>query len=209
VFLTHSHADHIHGMDDIRPLSREAPLPVYGSRETIAELRERFSYVFKETQRGGGKPRILPLTVGAPVAVGGLLFSPIPVKHGALDILGWRIDEAAGDGGSGDRIGAAGGTGVVYLTDTSEIPDSSWPLIGSPAVLIIGALRTRPHDTHFTFEQALDAAIRSGAPQVLLTHICHDYLHREIESYCRAYQEKRNLNGRRAGPAFDGLELVV
>jgi phosphoribosyl 1,2-cyclic phosphate phosphodiesterase len=210
LFLTHSHADHIHGMDDVRPLSRDTPLPVYGSRETIEELRERFSYVFKETQRGGGKPRLLPVTVtpGDPVAIGGLLFSPIPVKHGALDILGWRIDESTAlGGGPGDRIKA--GTGAVYLTDTSEIPDSSWPLIGSPAVLIIGALRARPHATHFNFEQALDTAVRLGAPRTVLTHICHDYHHREIEAYCRNYQEEHNLTGRSMGPAFDGLELSL
>jgi phosphoribosyl 1,2-cyclic phosphate phosphodiesterase len=199
VFLTHSHADHIHGMDDVRPLSRDAPLPVYGGRETIEELRQRFSYVFRETQRGGGKPQLLPIvTEGEPAAVGGLLFSPIPVKHGSLDILGWRIDETAG-----------GGACAVYLTDTSEIPPASLPLIGRPAVLIIGGLRVRPHATHFTFEQALDAAAFIGAQRVFLTHICHDYRHREIEEYCRNYQENHRLSGLSMGPAYDGLELVV
>jgi hypothetical protein len=160
-------------MDDVRPLSRDAPLPVYGSRETIGELRERFSYVFKETQRGGGKPRLLPITVaGDPITIGGLRFSPLPVKHGALDILGWRVDEAAGNSAPGGSAGRnKTGTGAVYLTDTSAIPDSSWPLIGCPAVLIIGALRTRPHATHFTFREALDVATRLGARRVVLTHI--------------------------------------
>jgi phosphoribosyl 1,2-cyclic phosphate phosphodiesterase len=199
VFLTHSHADHIHGMDDVRPLSRDSPLPVYGNRETIDEFRQRFSYVFRETQRGGGKPQLLPLVTEAPIALGGLLFSPIPVKHGALDILGWRIGETSGDGEAR----------AVYLTDTSEIPGSSLPLIGSPDVLIIGALRTRPHATHFNFEQALDAARRTGTRRVLLTHICHDYLHREIEDYCRDYQKKHGLSGLSMGPAYDGLELIL
>jgi phosphoribosyl 1,2-cyclic phosphate phosphodiesterase len=204
-------------MDDVRPLSREAPLPVYGNRETIEELQERFSYVFKETQRGGGKPKLLPVQVSAPVAVGGLLFSPVPVKHGALDILGWRIEEEkaeeAGNWGGGGR--KAGGWGVgnracaVYLTDTSAIPDSSWPLISGPDILIIGALRTRPHETHFTFEEALDTAVKTGAPRSFLTHICHDYNHREIEAYCRSYQENRGLRRLVMGPAYDGLELIV
>jgi phosphoribosyl 1,2-cyclic phosphate phosphodiesterase len=192
-------------MDDVRPFSWDSPLTVYGSRETIEEFRERFSYVFKETQQGGGKPRIIPAVAkpGVPIAVGSLLFSPIPVEHGALSILGWRIDEAAGNT-AGHRLE----TGAVYLTDTSAIPDSSWPLIGSPAVLIIGALRTRPHATHFNFEQALDAAARTGARQTFLTHICHDHYHRDIEEYCRNYQENHELLSR-MGPAYDGLELTV
>jgi phosphoribosyl 1,2-cyclic phosphate phosphodiesterase len=222
IFLTHSHADHIHGIDDVRPLSEDRPLPVYGNRETMDEFRERFSYVFRETQQGGGKPRLFPLVAepGVPIAIGGLLFSPIPVEHGALTILGWRIDEGAGKGAretvretiqktaretAGDRPNA----GTVYLTDTSKVPDSSWPLIGSPAVLIIGALRTNPHATHFTFEQALDTARRSGARQTFLTHICHDYCHQDIEEYCRNYQEYHKLSGPLMGPAYDGLELTV
>jgi phosphoribosyl 1,2-cyclic phosphate phosphodiesterase len=187
-------------MDDVRPLSRETPLPVYGNRETIGELMERFSYVFRETQRGGGKPRLLPIVVTAPVAIGGLRFSPIPVIHGALPVLGWRIDEA----GSGE-----GGPSAVYLTDTSEIPGPSWPLIGSPGALIIGGLRTRPHPTHFNFEQALDAAVQTGARRVLLTHICHDYCHRDITAYCRNYRRERGITNVTMGPAYDGLELSV
>jgi phosphoribosyl 1,2-cyclic phosphate phosphodiesterase len=207
VFLTHSHADHIHGIDDLRPLSRESPLPVYGNPETIAELKERFSYVFRETQRGGGKPRLLPRTVSAdtpdtpdppdtitgPGTGGGLRFSPIPVTHGALSILGWRVD--------------AGDAAAVYLTDTSEIPGASWPLIGSPRVLIIGALRKRPHPTHFNFEQALDAALKTGAPRVFLTHICHDYRHRDIEKYCLRYRKERGIRNITVKPAYDGLEI--
>jgi phosphoribosyl 1,2-cyclic phosphate phosphodiesterase len=209
VFFTHSHADHIHGADDLRPLSRDAPLPIYGNEETIGEFRERFSYVFKETQRGGGKPQLRPMVAPAPIAIGGLLFSPIPVLHGALSILGWRIDETAGNRAGGkDSTGAvAQPPSAVYLTDTSEIPGPSWPLIGSPEVLIIGGLRTRPHSTHFNFEQALDAAAKTGARRSFLTHICHDYHHWEIEEYCRNYREKHKLEGISMGPAYDGLEL--
>jgi phosphoribosyl 1,2-cyclic phosphate phosphodiesterase len=221
VFLTHSHADHIHGADDLRPLSRDGPLPIYGNQETIGEFRERFSYVFKETQRGGGKPQLRPIVVLEPVAIGGLLFSPLPVLHGALSILGWRIDEITGNngdntagnsanGGDNDAGGVPSETpGAVYLTDTSEIPGPSWPLIGSPEVLIIGGLRARPHSTHFNFEQALGAATKIGARRNFLTHICHDYHHREIEEYCRNYQEEHKIQGPSMGPAYDGLELSL
>jgi phosphoribosyl 1,2-cyclic phosphate phosphodiesterase len=195
VFLTHSHADHVHGMDDLRPLSRERPLPVYGNRETIGEIRERFSYVFRETQRGGGKPRLLPRIVGPadPIVLGGLRFSPIPVLHGALPILGWRVDEGAAS--------------ALYLTDTSGIPDSSRPLMGSPGLLIIGALRTRPHPTHFNFDQALEAALQMGARRTYLSHICHDYCHRDIVEYCRRYREEHGPPEALMEPAYDGLEL--
>jgi phosphoribosyl 1,2-cyclic phosphate phosphodiesterase len=196
LFLTHPHADHIHGMDDVRPLSREKPLPVYGNGETIRELRERFSYVFRETQQGGGKPRLLPEGISGPVRIGGLTFTPVPVKHGNLDIFGWKIEEA-GDPGSG---------GALYLTDTSAIPESSRPLTAGPGVLIIGGLRQRPHETHFTFKQALDAAVEMGASRTWLTHICHDYPHRAIEDYCRRYREEK-APGLTMAPAYDGLEI--
>jgi phosphoribosyl 1,2-cyclic phosphate phosphodiesterase len=221
VFLTHSHADHIHGADDLRPLSKE-PLPIYGNRETIEEFQERFSYVFRETQEGGGKPRLRPMVAEAPIAVGKLLFSPIPVRHGALSILGWRIDEI----GTSDETGTANNETreiprtcppdrqdesprAVYLTDTSEIPGPSWALIGKPAVLIIGGLRTRPHPTHFSFGEALEAAAKIGARRSFLTHLCHDYSHREIEEYCRNYREEHRIGGLSMAPAYDGLELTV
>jgi phosphoribosyl 1,2-cyclic phosphate phosphodiesterase len=207
IFLTHPHADHVHGMDDVRPLSRDSPLPVYGNQETINEILERFSYVFKETQRGGGKPRLLPQVVSAPIAIGGLIFSPLPVKHGALDILGWRIEETPVL-----LEGRPATSAAVYLTDTSAIPDATWPLIGRPDILIIGGLRTRPHETHFTFSQALDAAAKARAGQTYLTHLCHDYSHREIETYCRDYQmegEYTDPEGTYRGPAYDGLELSL
>ncbi|MDR3248516.1 MAG: MBL fold metallo-hydrolase [Treponema sp.] len=208
LFLTHPHADHLHGLDDIRPLSREAPLQIYGNQQTLAEMAERFSYVFKDTQRGGGKPRLQPQEATGPVSIGNLSLSPLPVKHGALDILGWRIAETPEPGKQGGRQGAS----ALYLTDTSAIPDATWRLIRAwpaPEVLIIGGLRTRPHETHFTFEQALDTAMTIGAKQTYLTHICHDYSHQAIEEYCQNYREKNNNTGPTMGPAYDGLELTI
>jgi phosphoribosyl 1,2-cyclic phosphate phosphodiesterase len=199
VFLTHAHADHLHGLDDIRPLSKEQPLPVYGSRQTIEEMKERFSYAFKTSQEGGGKPQIAPVETASPVTIGSLCFSPIPVKHGALDILGWGINE----------IPAASGSSVVYLTDTSAIPQSSLALIGTPEVLIIGGLRRRPHETHFNFEQALNAALALGARRTYLTHICHDFNHLEITDYCRNFSQKRELLNITMEPAWDGLTITL
>jgi phosphoribosyl 1,2-cyclic phosphate phosphodiesterase len=198
VFLTHAHADHVHGLDDVRPLSWTRELPVYGNAKTMSELAERFAYVFQDTQRGGGKPRIKLNVVDGPVLIGGLTLAPVPVKHGALDILGWRISE------NGKRPFAA------YLTDTSAIPESSAELIRGPALLIVGALRERRHETHFSFEEALDAGAKLGAERVCLTHICHNHFHREIAGYCRRFREERALAETVVmEPAYDQMEIVL
>jgi len=202
VFLTHAHADHIHGLDDLRPLSWQQPIPIFGSDNTIAEFLERFCYIFKDTQRGGGKPHIEPAAVNRSVQLGSLVFTPIPIKHGNLSIFGWKITEYHG---SKKPISA------VYLTDCSHIDEHAYSLIaedGPPGLAIIGGLRQRPHATHFTFEQGLNAGIKTGAKQILLTHICHDYSHRGIEQYCINFARKAGLTNA-MGPAWDGLELVL
>jgi phosphoribosyl 1,2-cyclic phosphate phosphodiesterase len=214
ILLTHSHADHLHGLDDVRPLSRDKPIPVYGNDQTISELEERFSYIFHPAQIGGGIPQIECCRIREPLRVGGLHFTPVPVRHGNLDILGWAIREVSvKDGGkNGARSGAKddvndepGQALAVYLTDTSAIPDDSIPLVKNPGVLIIGALRMRPHPTHFNFDGALEAALRIGARRIYLTHICHDYTHEEISAYCGEFL--KNHAGVSAAPAWDGLEL--
>jgi phosphoribosyl 1,2-cyclic phosphate phosphodiesterase len=230
VLLTHSHADHLHGLDDIRPLCRGGPLPVYGNRSTIDELRERFSYAFKETQRGGGKPRLAPTVIDGPIRVGGLAITPVPVQHGRLDILGWQITEprpeaaAALAPGAPQREGRDPTTsaettcpprrgGLLYLTDTSAIPETSRALITRPDVLIIDGLRVNPHETHFSFAQALETGLALGARQTWLTHICHNHLHTEIEKYCEDFKKENDKKNDREtatmSPAWDGLELTI
>jgi phosphoribosyl 1,2-cyclic phosphate phosphodiesterase len=217
VFLTHAHADHMHGIDDLRPLSYRAgedgvEIPVYGTAETIAEFRERFSYIFTKTQEGGGKPRIETRAVpaGQEIPLGNLVFTPVPVKHGDLDIFGWKIRPARHLACAEHERGTAGRS-AVYLTDTSGIDEGAYRLIaegGKPAVLIIGALRKRPHETHFNFDQALEAALRAGADKTFLTHLCHEHAHREIEDYCRSFAQANGFAGLMS-PAWDGLELEI
>ena len=205
IFLTHAHADHVHGLDDIRPLCREKPIPIYGNELTIAEFRERFSYIFRETQLGGGKPHIEPIKVSLPVQLGSLTFTPIPVKHGKIDVFGWVIAERIVHNKTQKTVT------VVYLTDCSYIDEPAYTLISeySPVALaIIGGLRNRPHETHFSFEQALNAGIRMGAGQIFLTHICHTHLNQEIEDYCRNFAPKPG-SATQMGPAWDGLELYL
>jgi phosphoribosyl 1,2-cyclic phosphate phosphodiesterase len=204
VLLTHTHADHLHGLDDIRALTWDKAIPVYSNEPSIAELKERFSYIFRETQIGGGKPRIVPIVLTDTLNIGNLDFTPVPLKHGDLDILGWRITEAAGPGGNTAPEAART---VVYMTDTSAVPETSWPLIRRADTHIIGAIRTRPHATHFSFGEALETAALAGTRRMYITHISHNSSHREIGEICREFREKRNLRGVTLGPAWDGLEI--
>jgi phosphoribosyl 1,2-cyclic phosphate phosphodiesterase len=177
---------------------------VYGNRSTIEEMIERFSYAFKETQRGGGKPHLEPIVIDGPISIGGLAVVPVPVKHGGLDILGWRIGETPrGEAAADEKI-------FLYLTDTSAVPESSKTLTARPDVLIIDGLRESPHETHFSFGQALETALQTGARRTWLTHICHNHLHTEIEKYCADFRKEKNLPEEMTmGPAWDGLEIEL
>ena len=218
IFLTHAHADHLHGLDDVRPLSKEKPIPIYGNQQTILEMEERFSYIWRETQQGGGKPRLSPQVIEGPVRIGGLTFTPVPVKHGALDIFGWEVEEepfpedTPGQPKS-DGPPEAAGRSFLYLTDTSAIPPSTLARLNGESlqsrIIIIGGLRVRPHETHFSFGQALEASLDLGATEVYLTHICHDHCHTEIEEFCRNFRESRGLSETEIHPAQDGLEITL
>jgi phosphoribosyl 1,2-cyclic phosphate phosphodiesterase len=184
LLLTHAHADHVNGLDDLRPLTAERILPVYGNAETLAETKDRFAYIFRETQVGGGKPRIELRLAEGPIRVGSIDVVPIPVRHGELPILGWRIGAFA------------------YITDCSELPESSLPLLEGVRTLVINGLRRKPHATHFSLDQGMDAARRVGARRTWLTHMNHESTHEELEAYCA-----RSGADVGARPAWDGLEI--
>jgi len=182
VFYTHTHADHLHGIDDLRQLSRKAPIPVYASSGNLSEIESRFPYVFRESLYPDSKPRISPIAFhDTPIAVGDLEVQPVPVLHGSLPIFGFRIGEFA------------------YLTDCSSIPEESYRLLEGVQTLVIDALRHAPHPTHFTVREAIAEGKRIGARDIFLTHICHDLEHEELE---RELPEGVH-------PAYDGLKIVV
>ena len=168
VVYTHSHADHIFGLDELRrfiALKGGGTLAVHGDAHTIAELRRIFAYAFSSpAELGGGVPRLVPVVVEAPFTIGGTSWIPVPILHGRRPIHGYRIG------------------GFAYLTDCSQVPDESWALLEGLDLLVIGALRDRPHPTHFSVPEAVAAARRTGARRTLFTHMCHDLGHAETNA---------------------------
>lgn len=163
VLYTHTHADHILGLDELRRynhLTRRA-VPLYGDAFTLDELRRVFAYAFDPgSPKGGGVPDLVLHTLGdAPFTVGGQTVEPIPIRHGHRTILGFRFGRFA------------------YLTDCNGIPETSMARLGGLDVLVLDALRHRPHPTHFTVAEAIAVAARIGARRTYLTHICHDLPH--------------------------------
>jgi phosphoribosyl 1,2-cyclic phosphate phosphodiesterase len=198
VLITHSHADHLHGMDDLRTLTWEGPLPVYTNSIALSEIEERFSYIWKNTQRGGGKPRIKVMLAGEQFYVGQLKITPLPVTHGCLQITAWLIQE--------------GEKSAAYITDCSFIPPSTLQKLDSISVLIVDALRERSHPTHFCFDQALEFAKSipsKNLKKVYFTHISHETKHKDINKYCKNWCAKNNFNHVEIAAAYDGLEIEI
>jgi phosphoribosyl 1,2-cyclic phosphate phosphodiesterase len=160
--LTHSHADHIMGLDEVRRFNHltRLPLPVYGDDGTLADVRRVFQYAFAgDRPKGGGVPDLQLWRIAGPWCFGREVVTPIPLRHGPWHILGFRFGRFA------------------YLTDCNEVPAASMPLLAGVDVLVIDALRHRPHPTHFTLAEAQAAASHIGAARTFFTHIAHDLSH--------------------------------
>jgi phosphoribosyl 1,2-cyclic phosphate phosphodiesterase len=162
ILFTHAHADHILGLDEVRRFNalQKSAIPCYGDGPTIDDIRRVFAYVFEAgTQKGGGIPDLQTFTICGPFCVGRQEVVPVPLLHGGKPILGFRFGTFA------------------YLTDCSAIPDESWPLLEGLEVLVIDALRIRPHPTHFSLSEAIDATKRIAPRRAYFTHMCHDLGH--------------------------------
>lgn len=161
VIYTHQHADHIFGLDEIRIFNfrQRQAIPCYGSEATLRAIRRTFAYVFEEGQEGGGKPQIELIPIREPFEILGQTIVPVPVWHGSLEVFGYRIGRFA------------------YVTDCSLIPETSFRMLEGVEILILDALRYRPHPTHFSLEEAIEAAARIGAARTLFTHLSHDVDH--------------------------------
>ncbi len=164
VFYTHGHADHIFGLDDLRPLSftvfREGGyIPLYASPETEETLRRIYDYTFSPEATYPNRPRVHIEPLRRPGTVFGVDFTRVPVFHGELEINGFRFGRTA------------------YLTDVSAIPDESFALLEGLDHVVLSALRHKPHPSHATVEQAVEWARRIGAKHTWLTHIAHELGH--------------------------------
>jgi phosphoribosyl 1,2-cyclic phosphate phosphodiesterase len=187
VLFTHAHADHVHGIDDLRAFSvrQGGRLPVYGAADTLAELGRRFSYIFDAApaQPGTSKPELSAhsLEPDAETEIAGLRVRALALPHGDRIVLGFRVGP------------------VAYLTDAKEIPESARAQLAGLEVLVLNALLPRPHPLHLSIPEAVAAARQIGARRTFLTHLTHHASHEELAA------------GLPDGiaPAYDGLVIEV
>lgn len=182
LLFTHSHSDHLMGLDDIRPFNfrQREPITAFANASTVAAIRRAFSYIWDTSQNGGGKPQLSLEVIEGPFEYEGVSIVPIPVAHGDWTIYGYRIGPFA------------------YLTDTNGIPAASRALLEGIETLAIDGLRPSPHHpTHFTVPEAIEAARAIGAKTTYLIHLSHEIDHGPFE--------KTLPPGFRL--AFDGLTL--
>ncbi len=191
VLFTHTHADHIMGLDDLRRFNdlsgRE--IPVYGDDATLADIRRIYSYIFRETQAGGGKPRLTLHAIERDFELFGLRIQSFYVLHGRLPVLAYRFDAPAeppvarltDQGGDVDEA-ARPARSVAYVTDVSSIPPDSLELMRGLDVLILDAVRFDPHPTHFGLYQALEVIAEVKPRQAYLTHLSHHFDHDAVNA---------------------------
>jgi phosphoribosyl 1,2-cyclic phosphate phosphodiesterase len=183
VLITHTHSDHINGLDDLRSFNylQKGPIPLYTRQYFLDDLHVRFPYCFNPLQLGGGVPQLdlRPVEPGVPFDIDGLEVMPVEIMHGQLPIMAYRFGRFA------------------YLTDCSGIPPASEALLQGLDLLIISALRHRPHSTHFNVQQSLEASERLGAKRVFFTHVAddldHDTTNRELPPWAKLLYDGQEL----------------
>jgi phosphoribosyl 1,2-cyclic phosphate phosphodiesterase len=188
VLFTHEHADHIHGIDDVRALSvrGKAPIRMYGPKETVRTLEHRFAYIFDDRMRplpGTTKPEgeLTTLTAGVPETIAGVRVVPIAVPHGQTMVFGYRI-------------GALG-----YVTDAKLLPPEAIEALRGVRVLVLNALFWKEHPTHMSVPEAVEAARVVGAERTYLTHLTHDNSHAQLQAALPPGLM----------PAYDGLTVDI
>lgn len=181
VLYTHSHADHTHGIDDLRTYNfiNRMTIPCFGNSLTINNLKRNFAYIFDGVYSAGGKPKLILNEVSSDFEVEGIKITPIDINHADWIILGYRIGN------------------IAYLTDCSGIPDYSYDKLQGLDVLIIDALRQKPHAAHFSVDQALEQIEKIKPKQAVFTHMGHELDYDEVNS-----RLPDNII-----PAYDGLEF--
>ena len=184
ILFTHSHADHIMGLDDVRPLNfrQGGVIPIYGAAEHIENIRRCFHYVFSNHKTESSVPRLVTnIFDTSPIDLFGLEFTPIRLCHGKGTVHGFRFHNAA------------------YLTDHSDIPEESMEQLTGLDVLFLDALRHKPHPTHSTVERSLQSVEKLAPKRAFFTHICHDLPHARTEEQLPPHVRL----------AYDGLEIDI
>jgi phosphoribosyl 1,2-cyclic phosphate phosphodiesterase len=165
VIYTHDHADHIFGLDDLRGFnfSQQGSIPIYAGPKTISRIQLLFDYIWNpDSPMGGGKPSLDARVINGGFIVCGVKVTPIDIFHGEQAIFGYRIND------------------FIYLTDCSGIPDQSRGLLENSELLVLGALRFRPHPTHFCLDQALAEIDKIKPESAVLTHLSHSFDYDEL-----------------------------
>ena len=187
VLFTHEHADHTHGIDDLRAFTvrRDGPLPMYGSAQTLESLRRKFTYIFDDSRpmAGTSKPegRAHVVEANKPFLVGDVEVLPVPIPHGSITVFGYRIG------------------GLAYVTDAKSVPPEALEQLRGAEVLVINALFRTEHPTHLSIPESLKVAEQIGAERTYLIHLTHDNFHADLEA-----ELPRGI-----APAFDGLTIRV
>jgi len=184
ILYTHSHADHILGLDDVRPFNfmQKQSIPIYTSAEALATIQQMFDYVFAPAPTESSRPKVIPHVFDSlPVTIAGIEIQPIRVAHGKGTAHGFRFGDCA------------------YLTDHSEIPPDSMEKLAGLDVLFLDALRHNPHPTHSTVEESLRTVALLKPKRAFFTHISHDLLHAAAQARLPANVQL----------AYDGLEIPI
>ena len=188
VLFTHDHADHTHGIDDLRAITarRDVHLPMYGSAETLGSIERKFRYIFDDSIKplpGTSKPQGRAIVVGpcTPLRIAGEEVTAVPVPHGPVTVFAYRIGALA------------------YVTDAKTVPGDAIAVLRGARVLVINALFRRPHPSHLSLSEALEVAVTVGAARTYLTHLTHDNFHADLEAELPPG----------VWPAFDGLTVTV
>lgn len=162
ILMTHHHADHIVGLDDVRRFNwlQQQRITIHGNGDTIAHVRSMFRYAFEDDpDYPSAKPQLDTQVIAGPTAIQNCEVIPLPYFHGTLPVLGFRLGN------------------IAYCPDCNRIPDECRPLLKGLDILVLDALRHRPHPTHFNLEQAIEEARRIGANRTFFTHIAHELPH--------------------------------
>ncbi len=183
VFFTHAHADHIHGIDELRSFNQlqGGAIPCYGSLETMETIRSKFGYVFRATDRDNWTPNLLIHIVDGPFELYGLQVLPITIFHGSSTILGYKMN------------------GAAYITDCSGMPDDSMDSLRGTDLLILDATRYQPHAKHYGLTQAIAVINELKPKRAVLTHLSHAYEHDKVN---RELPSSIEL-------AYDGMKIEI